>query len=223
MPHYLNSFTGKRHASAGTGARSGWACRGRAGFCGAPRQAERVNAGRDGGAAPAWRRHGRGASRLRGRTRTSDGGATAAERGRRRKRSRGEGLRSGREGCRGPEEELSAERRRRAATQSGRELTAAGAAGGRQAAGGRCGSRLQPRGGGRLRGGGLGSAPRQRGGGGGRRALWCGGGTRLLLAAFERGPRCGAGQRSPPVPAPGWHEEPDCPPPLPLLEPGAGK
>lgn len=94
--------------------------------------------------------------------------------------------------------------------------------GGRGAAGGRCGSRLQPQGGGRPRGGGLGSAPRQRGGGG-PRALWCRGGTRFLLAAFERGPRSGAGQRSPPAPALGWHEEPADPPPLPLLEPGAGK
>lgn len=54
------------------------------------------------------------------------------------------------------------------------------------------------------------------------RALWCGGGTRLLLAAFRGGPRSGAGQRGPP--ALGWHEEPaDPPPPLPQLEPAAGK
>lgn len=59
--------------------------------------------------------------------------------------------------------------------------------------------------------------------GSGPRALWCRGGTRLLLAAFGRGPRSGAGQRSPPAPALGGHEEPPGPPPLPLLEPGAGK
>lgn len=51
-------------------------------------------------------------------------------------------------------------------------------------------------------------------GSGGPRALWCRGGTRLLLAAFR------GGKRSPT--ALGWHEEP-ADPPSPLLEPGAGK
>lgn len=184
--------------------------------------AHKPAAARGGGGAPAGRRDGREEAEGND-SHLSRGGATAAGRGRRRKGSRAEGLRrSGREGSRGLEEELSAGRRRRAGAQSGQELTAAGAAGREGGGGGQV--REPPTAAGRRPPAGpgvLGSAPRQRGGG--PRALWCRGGTRLRLAAFERGPRSGAGRRSPPAPALGRHEEPADPPPLALLEPGAGK
>lgn len=141
-------------------------------------------------------------------------GSRGRERGEKKAKPRRGAKKKRKERSRGLKEELGAERQQRAGTRTGRQPTdAEQRTGGWEAAGGRCGTRLQPRGGGLPAGEGFDTAPRQLGS---PRALWCCGGNWLQLAAFERG------QRSPPAPALGWHEEP-ADPSLHLLEPGAGK